>query len=198
MRKPNYVYWGNNPDDVAFGALQKWFILSIQVFLNLMQNVGSIIELDNIDEVMNDIMEKKTFIEHSYSTYKEAEGRDKQDIANYDYNSVCKNAISAIDNSFNLLLSYFPTEVEERVKGSSEGEMSNSLKLAILLNNEVNNFKPDGSTKRTFKQRADSILASESFRKSAKAEGVDPDIEGAAREELLKLINKGKPTTKIY
>ena len=76
-------------------------------------------ELDNIDEVMNDIMEKKTFIEHSYSTYKEAEGRDKQDIANYDYNSVCKNAISAIDNSFNLLLSYFPTEVEERVKGSS-------------------------------------------------------------------------------
>tara|TARA_Y100000310_G_C20460616_1_gene705171 strand:+ start:129 stop:617 length:489 start_codon:yes stop_codon:yes gene_type:complete len=158
----------------------------------------SITELDNIDEVMNDIMEKKTFIEHSYSTYKEAEGRDKQDIANYDYNSVCKNAISAIDNSFNLLLSYFPTEVEERVKGSSEGEMSNSLKLAILLNNEVNNFKPDGSTKRTFKQRADSILASESFRKSAKAEGVDPDIEGAAREELLKLINKGKPTTKIY
>ena len=110
-------------------------------------------ELDNIDEVMNDIMEKKTFIEHSYSTYKEAEGRDKQDIANYDYNSVCKNAISAIDNSFNLLLSYFPSEVEERIKGSSEDEMSNSLKLAILLNNEVNNFTPDGSTKRTFKQR---------------------------------------------
>ena len=25
MRQPNYVYWGNNPDDVAFGALQKWF-----------------------------------------------------------------------------------------------------------------------------------------------------------------------------
>ena len=95
-------------------------------------------ELDNIDEVMNDIMEKKTFIEHSYSTYKEAEGRDKQDIANYDYNSVCKNAISAIDNSFNLLLSYFPSEVEDRIKGSSEDEMSNSLKLAILLNNEVN------------------------------------------------------------
>ena len=155
-------------------------------------------ELDDIDEVMNDIMEKKIFIEHSYSTYKEAEGRDKQDIANYDYNSVCKNAISAIDNSFNLLLSYFPSEVEERIKGSSEDEMSNSLKLAILLNNEVNNFKADGSTKRTFKQRADTILSSETFRKSAKAEGVDPDIEGAAREELLKLINKGKPTTKIY
>ena len=154
-------------------------------------------ELDNIDEVMNDIMEKKTFIEHSYSTYREAKGRDKQDIANYDYNSVCKNAISAIDNSFNLL-SYFPSEVEERIKGSSEDEMSNSLKLAILLNNEVNNFKADGSTKRTFKQRADTILSSETFRKYAKAEGIDPDIEGAAREELLKLINKGKPTTKIY
>ena len=155
-------------------------------------------ELDNIDEVMNDIMEKKTFIEHSYSTYKEAEGRDKQDIANYDYNSVCKNAISAIDNSFNLLLSYFPSEVEDRIKGSSEDEMSNSLKLAILLNNEVNNFKADGSTKRTFKQRADTILSSETFRKSAQAQGINPDIEGAAREELLKLINNGKPTTKIY
>ena len=155
-------------------------------------------ELDNIDEVMNDIMEKLASIEPSYSTYKEAEGRDKQDIASYDYNSVCKNAISAVGNCVNLLLSYFPSEVEERVKGSSEDEMSNSLKLAILLNNEVNSFKPDGSTKRTFKQRADSILASESFRKSAKAEGVDPDIEGVAREELLKLINKGKPTTKIY
>ena len=155
-------------------------------------------ELDNIDEVMNDIMEKLASIEHSYSTYKEAEGRDKQDIASYDYNSVCKNAISAIEKSFNLLLSYFPSEVEERVKGSSEDEMSNSLKLAILLNNEVNSFKPDGSTKRTFKQRADSILASESFRKSAKAEGINPDIEGAAREELLKLINQGKPTTKNY
>jgi sugar-specific transcriptional regulator TrmB len=155
-------------------------------------------ELDNIDEVMNDIMEKKTFIEHSYSTYKEAEGRDKQDIANYDYNSVCKNAISAIDNSFNLLLSYFPSEVEDRIKGSSEDEMSNSLKLAILLNNEVNNFTPDGSTKRTFKQRADTILSSETFRKSAQAQGINPDIEGAAREELLKLINNGKPTTKIY
>ena len=155
-------------------------------------------ELDNIDEVMNDIMEKKTFIEHSYSTYKEAEGRDKQDIANYDYNSVCKNAISAIDNSFNLLLSYFPSEVEDRIKGSSEDEMSNSLKLAILLNNEVNNFTPDGSTKRTFKQRADTILSSETSRKSAQAQGINPDIEGAAREELLKLINNGKPTTKIY
>lgn len=155
-------------------------------------------ELDNIDEVMNDIMEKLASIEHSYSTYREATGRDKQDIANYDYNSVCKNAISAIEKSFNLLLSFFPSEVEERIKGSSEGEVSNSLKLAILLNNEVNNFKPDGSTKRTFKQRADSILASESFRKSAKAEGINPNIEGAAREELLKLINQGKPTTKIY
>ena len=155
-------------------------------------------ELDNIDEVMNDIMEKKTFIEHSHSTYREANGRDKQDIASHDYNSVCKNAVSAIVNSINLLLSYFPSEVEERIKGSSEDEMSNSLKLAILLNNEVNNFKPDGSTKRTFKQRADSILASESFRKSAKAEGINPDIEGAAREELLKLINQGKPTTKNY
>ena len=155
-------------------------------------------ELDNIDEVMNDIMEKLASIEHSYSTYREAEGRDKQAIASWDYNSVCKNAISAIESSFNLLLSYFPSEVEERIKGSSEDEMSNSLKLAILLNNEVNNFKPDGSTKRTFKQRADSILSSETFRKSAKAEGVVPDIEGAAREELLKLINNGKPTTKIY
>ena len=155
-------------------------------------------ELDNIDEVMNDIMEKLTSIEHSHLAYKEAKGRDKQDIANYDYNSVCKNAISAVGNCVNLLLSYFPSEVEERLKGSSEGEMSNSLKLAILLNNEVNNFKPDGSTKRTFKQRADSILASESFRKSAKAEGINPDIEGAAREELLKLINQGKPTTKNY
>ncbi len=155
-------------------------------------------ELDNIDEVMSDIMEKLASIEHSYSTYKEAEGRDKQDIANYDYNSVCKNAISAVENCVNLLLSYFPSEVEERLKGSSEGEMSNSLKLAILLNNEVNNFKPDGSTKRTFKQRADTILSSKTFRKSAKAEGIDPDIEGAAREELLKLINNGKPTTKIY
>jgi sugar-specific transcriptional regulator TrmB len=155
-------------------------------------------ELDNIDEVMNDIMEKLASIEYSHSTYREAKGRNKQDIANYDYNSVCKNAISAIENSFNLLLSYFPPEVEERIKGSSEGEMNNSLKLAILLNNEVNNFKPDGSTKRTFKQRADSILSSETFRKSAKAEGVNPDIEGASREELLKLINKGKPTTKIY
>ena len=155
-------------------------------------------ELDNIDEVMNDIMEKLASIEHSYSTYREANGRDKQDIANYDYNSVCKNAISAIENSINLLLSYFPSEVEERIKGSSEDEMSNSLKLAILLNNEVNNFKADGSTKRTFKQRADTILSSETFRESAKAEGVDPDIEGAAREELLKLINQGKPTTKIY
>ena len=38
-------------------------------------------ELDNIDEVMNDIMEKKTFIEHSYSTYREAKGRDKQDLS---------------------------------------------------------------------------------------------------------------------
>ena len=25
MRQPNYVYWGNDPDDIAFGALQKWF-----------------------------------------------------------------------------------------------------------------------------------------------------------------------------
>ena len=25
IRQPNYVYWGNDPDDVAFGALQKWF-----------------------------------------------------------------------------------------------------------------------------------------------------------------------------
>ena len=155
-------------------------------------------ELDNIDEVMSDIMEKLASIEHSYSTYREANGRDKQDIANYDYNSVCKNAISAVGNCVNLLLSYFPSEVEERIKGSSEDEMSNSLKLAILLNNEVNNFKADGSTKRTFKQRADTILSSQTFRKSAKAEGVDPDIEGVAREELLKLINKGKPTTKIY
>ena len=111
---------------------------------------------------------------------------------------MCKNAISAIDNSFNLLLSYFPSEVEDRIKGSSEDEMSNSLKLAILLNNEVNNFTPDGSTKRTFKQRADTILSSETFRKSAQAQGINPDIEGAAREELLKLINNGKPTTKIY
>ena len=155
-------------------------------------------ELDNIDEVMSDIMEKLASIEHSYSTYREANGRDKQDIANYDYNSVCKNAISAVGNCVNLLLSYFPSEVEERIKGSSEDEMSNSLKLAILLNNMVNNFKPDGSTKRTFKQRADTILSSQTFRKSAKAEGIDPEIEGAAREELLKLINKGKPTTKTY
>jgi len=36
------------------------------------------------------------------------------------------------------------------------------------------------------------------FRKSAQAQGINPDIEGAAREELLKLINNGKPTTKIY
>ena len=25
MRQPNFVYWGNNPDDVAIGALLKWF-----------------------------------------------------------------------------------------------------------------------------------------------------------------------------
>ena len=24
-RKPSYVYWGNNPDDIAHGELQKWF-----------------------------------------------------------------------------------------------------------------------------------------------------------------------------
>ena len=25
LRNPSYVYWGNNPDDIAHGELQKWF-----------------------------------------------------------------------------------------------------------------------------------------------------------------------------
>ena len=25
LRQPNYVYWGNDPNDIAFGALQRWF-----------------------------------------------------------------------------------------------------------------------------------------------------------------------------
>ena len=24
-RRPAYVYWGNDPDDVAHGAVQRWF-----------------------------------------------------------------------------------------------------------------------------------------------------------------------------
>ncbi|CAD5287528.1 conserved hypothetical protein [Alteromonas sp. 38] len=156
------------------------------------------IDLNDIDEVLRNILEKQSFIEQSYSTYKEAQHREKQDIATCDFSSVCKNAISAIENSFNLLLSCLPSEVEERINESGKQEMNNSLRLAIHLNNEVNNFKSDGSTKRTFKQRADTILSSEGFRKLAQAEGINPDIKGAAREELLKLINKDKPTTKIY